>query len=231
MRFSKILYVVLLNGNAAVMAYSTFHRDGSLWPLPDVPDWLTSTQAFWVWVVGLAVAAILVVAEAVRDAARSETRRLLRTMSWFKFALIPFYGWSFIYFGTIALAFAMYGAMALFNGTSAPVPIVAVGSWVIGVLGPLAAWAVAAIGIGVTYLVFLPTSGYGIAFLVVLRRRREIGGPAFFLHVVSHLLFVADLVSTVILLVTYWKKVMSGGDAKEESRDDCPAVGAVEAPP
>lgn len=221
MRFSKVLYVVLLYGYAVVQQWSRLMIRNDL-HLPNPPDWVESPLTLVVWVLMLGLAAILVVVEAVRNAVRGDLRRLLRGMSWFKLALIPYFVWSVIYFGEIVLAFGLYGALLFLASAFGIDPSMLAGALTVGTLAALAAWASAAILIGLTYAAFLPTSADGIALLIALRRRRQIGIPAFILHLVLHLLFVTDLISTLILCLTYWKKFVSGADGS--------TAGAVEAP-
>ena len=221
MWFGKVVYVALLYGYAAVLQYSTLSRHTDR-HLQDLPLWVTSPLALVIWAVMLGLAAVVVVAGAVRNAGKGEVRRLLRGMSWFKLALIPYFVWSIIYFGQVVLAFGLYGALLFLASAFGIDPSMLAGALTVGTLAALAAWASAAILIGLTYAAFLPTSADGIALLVVLRRRRQIGVPAFIVHLVLHLLFVADLLSTLILCVTYGKKSASGADGA--------TVRAVEAP-
>ena len=222
MRFSKILYVVLLYAYAGVLQYDRIvsHNNPGL---PYLPTWVTAGATFRVWALLLIVADILVVLDVVRKAIRSEGQRLIQTMLWFKVALIPFYAWAVYYLGGVVLAFGAYGAVgflaAAFGGVTDPGMVSALIG--VGALASLAGWLVAAIAIGLIYIAFLPTSADGIAFLIMLRRKREIGVLAFLVHLVLQLLLVADLVSTVILLAKYRKTVVSGGDVA--------AAGAVEA--
>jgi len=213
-RFSKVLYVVLVYLSVAEIA------------LPEniaklIPSWLNpwSLQITW-WVV-LFAAGVLVIADAVRAGLRNDARRLLRSMAWFKFALVPFFLVNFLYIGVIVLGLSLAGGAVTVFGALSDDPARA--ALTLGIFGTLTVWAIAAIAALLTYAIFLPTSADGIAFLVVLRRRRQIGVLPFILHLVLYLLFVADLVSTVILLVTYWKKIVSGGDGT--------AAGPVEAAP
>lgn len=210
MRFSKVLYVVLLYANIAILLYPyPEHWFG----LPYLPDWLTSGPTFVVWLLILVLMAVLVIAGSVRSVIRGDARRLLGGMSWFKASLVPFFVLNFLFVALILSFFGLYGMGFALNGQAVGQEGEMVASGLLAGAAAALGGGVAALAFAITYAVFLPTSAEGIAFLVVLRRRREIGTPAFVLHVVLHLLFVADLVSTAILLVTYWKKVASGRDS------------------
>lgn len=218
MRFSKILYVVLLYVNIVILLYPyPEHWLG----LPYLPDWLTSGPTFVLWLLMLVLMAVLVIAGSVRSVIRGDARRLLGGMSWFKASLVPFFVLNFLFVALIISILGLYGMGFVLNGHAVGHEGEMVASGLLAAAASAFGGGVAALAFAITYAVFLPTSAEGIALLVVLRRRREIGIPAFVLHLVLQLLFLADLVSTVILLVTYWKKVVSG-------RDSAP-VGAVEA--
>lgn len=222
MRFSKVLYVALLYSIVVLTFVYPSLTDHYAW-LPDLPSWLTSGSALLVWVLSLTLVAVLVVADSVSKAARGETRRLLRGMSWFKFALIPLFVVNFLFFAAIVLGFTLYGvAAALFTLVDFD-PKTALAGGALATLSTLATGLVGAIIVGLTYAVMLPTSADGIAFLIMLRRRRQIGIPAFVLHLVLHLMFVADIVSTLILCLTYWKQFASRGDSATARAVEAPA--------
>ncbi|HEY3560331.1 MAG TPA: DUF6652 family protein [Kribbella sp.] len=51
-----------------------------------------------------------------------------------------------------------------------------------------------------TYVVMLPTSAYGVAILVLLRRDERIGRAFFGVGIVLHFLFVVDVLSTIVVV-------------------------------
>jgi hypothetical protein len=205
MRFSKILYVVLLYPGIVGTLYALVDPTGP------IPGWFNPLWALLVWGVAVAAAASLVIASAIRDGARDRAARLLRSMAWFKFVLIPVFVFNFIL--AVELVVGIAGILTL----------------LVGIVGPLTGWVLGATWVAITYAVFLPTSADGIAFLIVLRRRREIGLAAFVVHLALHLLFVADLISNAVLLVTYWNRVVSRGDPTVVSGGDGAAARTVEA--
>jgi hypothetical protein len=222
MRFSRILYVVLVYLNVAAFVFP----DELARLLPSSLNWW-SLQVVW-WLVLLAVG-VLVIAEGVRAGFRNDAGHLLRSMAWFKMSLVPFFVLNFMLFAVIFLGLGIVGGFFTFMDLAYEREAVLSGGWALGLFSALSVWAFGVVVAVLTYAIFLPSSADGIAFLIVMRRRHQISIPAFLLHLVLHLLFVADLVSTVILLVTYWKTVVSGGDAKVESDADRAAAGAVEA--
>ena len=101
---------------------------------------------------------------------------------------IPYLVLSFLLVATVVLASTV---AFLFSGMCAVCVVIApivmiVGSLTVSVL------------LVVLYLVLLPTSGYGIVCLVLLRRERAIGISFFVVNLILHLILVPDLVSTVL---------------------------------
>lgn len=125
-----------------------------------------------VGVVTYAVAAALAIREAIILARRRDLAALRRSTMLVKVAGIPFF----------VLNFALLGGVIFVGWAFAGFPIL------------LAPFAVAG-----TYLVMLPTSAYGVACLVLMRRDRAISTRFFTVNLVLHLMFVTDIVSTFVV--------------------------------
>lgn len=133
------------------------------------------------WAVVYAVAAGLAVREAVRLLRLRDLDRLQRATKLVKLIGIPFFVLNFVLLSTFVVATAFFGI----GFVLAPVFVIA------------------------TYLVLLPTSAYGLACLVLLQRDRAVSPTFFTVHVVLHGLFVADIVST-LLVAHRAKQVLTG---------------------
>ncbi len=123
------------------------------------------------WVTLYVIAAVVVLVDAIRRVRRRDLDGLQRAATVVKLGAIPFFVVNFVLLGVGGLVASMMA-----------VGVVLVVLFVVG-----------------TYLVMLPTSVYGVACLVLLLRGRAIG-PAFFaVNLVLHLLFVVDVVSTLVV--------------------------------
>ena len=67
-----------------------------------------------------------------------------------------------------------------------------------------------------TYVVLIPTSFYGIGFLLVLFTEGKISIKKFVLYIILHFCFVLDIVSTILLVKNYGKFVLSEKDSMSE---------------
>lgn len=123
------------------------------------------------WTVIYLVAAVLTIRDAVRLVRHGDVRGLRRGALFTKLAGIPFFVLNFLILGLIVQSLLFFG----------------VGF----VLAPFfVAW---------TYLVMLPTSAYGLGLLMVLRRGPGVSSTFFGLHVALHLLFVVDIISSLVV--------------------------------
>lgn len=120
-----------------------------------------------------AVAALLALADAIQAAVRGDVRSLARGAVLAKLSAIPFFVINFL--GAVLIAL-----VSLVRG------------------GPLVAVTVPVMVAG-TFCIMLTTSVYGIAALIRLRRDRMIGHGFLWPHLVLHLLFVLDVVSSIVV--------------------------------
>ena len=124
-----------------------------------------------VWTTVYGVAAAVAITDTVLLVRRGDLTGLGRGAVFTKLAGIPFFVLNFVILGFLVQSTLFFGIGFIL----APVFIL---------------W---------TYLVMLPTSAYGIGLLVALRRRRAVS-PAFITgHAVLHLLFVVDVVSSLMV--------------------------------
>jgi hypothetical protein len=174
MRFSKILYVVLLYANTVLLVYLMAEL---LQLVPDrwMVDEATQSMLWAAWIVSLALSIVLQVIDAAILLRRSDFYRLVRSMMVIKAAAIPYFIVNFV----VLAAF-----MVILIGGSRGVGIILI--WV-----PFA----------LTYVVFLPTSIYSFATLLFAHRYHLVGTAGFVLHVILQAVFVLDLLSTAILWV------------------------------
>ncbi|SDH52329.1 DUF6652 family protein [Agrococcus jejuensis] len=122
---------------------------------------------------GYAAAALLALADAIQAAIRGDVRSLARGAVLAKVSAIPFFLVNFA--GAVLIA-----VVALVRG------------------GPLVAVVVPVMVAG-TFCIMLTTSVYGVAALIRLRRDRAIGHGFLWPHLVLHVLFVLDVVSSIVV--------------------------------
>jgi len=97
-----------------------------------------------------------------------------------KLASIPFFLGNFLYF--VLLAILMLGASRGFV-IFTPIPLLFV------------------MAIGMTYVIMVCTSGYGICYLVYQNKSGQITKGKMALHVTVQLIFVLDIIDTVVLVL------------------------------
>lgn len=131
--------------------------------------------ALWVgWMLSFTTMAGYVLMHALWLGLRGRSGTLCVAGVIIKIAAVPFFVISFVVLiivGTVSLVFGLLGLVVA--------PLLVFGSW----------------------LIVLVTSAYGVSTLVVLRRRGQVGWVFTVVHVVLHLLFVADLISMVVVTV------------------------------
>lgn len=123
------------------------------------------------WLAIYAIAAVIALVDAILRLSRRDLDGLQRATTVVKLGGIPFFVVNFVLLGLGGLVLSM----------------MAVG----GAIGIL-------LIVG-TYLVMLPTSVYGLACLLLLLRDRAVGPGFFTVHVILHLMFVVDVVSTLVV--------------------------------
>lgn len=129
-------------------------------------------QALGGWIALYAIATAVAVWDAVRLVKARDLARLRRAALVVKIVAIPSFVLNFLAAAVIVLA----------------------GTLVVG-FGPI----VAPIFVALTYLVLLPTSIYGFACLILLRRFGTISSTFLTVNVLLHLMFVVDIISTLVV--------------------------------
>ncbi|SDH52223.1 hypothetical protein [Agrococcus jejuensis] len=130
---------------------------------------------FFIWLgwfvlyLAISVAAIV---DAVRTARRRDVARLATGMVAVKLSSILFFVLNF-------LSAATFSAILLFFGPAALVS--------------------AAVLSTVTYVIMVPTSAYGVAALIRMRRDRVIGAGFFWTLLPLHFVFVVDIVASLVV--------------------------------
>lgn len=124
-----------------------------------------------VWGALYAAAAGVAIWDTVRLVRQRDLEVLRRAAIFSKLAGIPFFVMNFVVFGVLTHA-------TLFLGVGF-------------IIGPVA--------MVFTYLVMLPTSAYGIGCLVALKRVPAVSPTYLGGHVVLHLMFVVDIISTLVV--------------------------------
>lgn len=123
------------------------------------------------WTVLYVIAAGVAVWDTVRMVRRHDLDGLRRAALFTKLAGIPFFVMNFVILGFIVQSMVFFGLGVI--------------------LAPFfVTW---------TYLVMLPTSVYGIGCLVALRRVPAVSPRFFAGHLVLHLLFVVDILSSLLV--------------------------------
>lgn len=143
----------------------------------------------------LLVVAPVVPLVAVRTAVRlfllDDLDALRRSARAVKLVMIPLFVQNFVLCAVVVLAVTLI-PVAITRGA-----ILLMGPAGVAFVGTLTAAALVPAVIG-TYLMLLPTSIYSITYLSLLLRRRSITPGRFIVHVVLQLLFITDIISTLI---------------------------------
>lgn len=160
-------------------------------PLPFIGQVLPSLG---LWILIFVVPATIAITDAVLLWMDRDLNRLRRSALTVKVAGVP-------YFALIGLvifsAIHTSASVAYLAGGLPPHPIVLLAVTV----GLFFGAVVAPIFLLIGYLTFLPTAAYGIAALALLRSDRAISRVRFVVNVVLQLLCLADLVSTVLVII------------------------------
>lgn len=135
-----------------------------------------------VWGLLYLIATIMVIVEAVMMFRRGDADALGSSARLVKYCGIPFFTTNFAVLATAT------GAVLLISSMFAAGAIT----------GALAALAVPILVVG-TYLAMLPTSVYGIAGAVLLRRQGRASTAFAVVNVILHLIFVVDIFSTLVV--------------------------------
>ncbi|GAA3132557.1 hypothetical protein JOF29_005232 [Kribbella aluminosa] len=153
---------------------------GLHWPYRiDGPGALSAAfSAFSGWLVIYLVGAILVVVDAVRLARRRDLDALQRSANLVKLVAVPFFVLNFVAFAESVLVVGSGDGDHL------------------GIDGLLLALLV----VFLTYVAMLPTSAYGVAVLVLLRKDGRIGRTFFGVNMLLHVLFVVDVLSSIVVV-------------------------------
>jgi hypothetical protein len=145
----------------------------------DRPGDLTAAYAvLGAWLLCYLLVAPFVVADAVRLNRRDDLATLQESANLVKLIAIPFFLLNFVVLAA-AVTVAGAGDQDRFG---------------------LDGFLVALLFIILTYLAFLPTSAYGVACLLQLKKRDQIGRAFFGGHVVLHFLYVVDVISTIVVV-------------------------------
>ena len=132
--------------------------------------------------VALLVLSLLHLAKAVRHLANGEAAPLRQGMRAMKLGSIPYFLLNFLYFILLAIVLLM-GTRGLVIMT--PIPLL------FGVV------------VGMTYLVMLGNSVYGVCYVFHLRNQSRITNGKAVLHIILHGIFVLDILDTIILLARH----------------------------
>ncbi|GAA1575275.1 MULTISPECIES: DUF6652 family protein [Kribbella] len=175
---AKVLSGILAVG-AVVMAIVALGI-GVHWPYRiEGPGALSAAfGAFSTWFVVYLLAAVLVVVDAVRLSRRRDLDALQRSANLVKLFAVPFFVVNFVAFAeSVLVAGAREGDHLGIDG-----------------------FVLALVVVVLTYLVMLPTSAYGIAALLLLRKDDRIGRTFCGVNLVLHFLFVADVLSSIVVV-------------------------------
>lgn len=126
----------------------------------------------WLAPAAYLAASVAVVVDAVLRARRRDLRALAGSMVWVKAAAVPFFVLNFVFMASASLFSIILGVFVV---------------------------VVIALLVAVTYLLMLPTSAYGIAALVRMRRDRVVGAGYCWAMLLLHLVFVADVVASILV--------------------------------
>lgn len=135
-----------------------------------------------VWVLLYLTATILAFAEAMLMFGRGDADALGSSGRLVKYCGIPFFTTNFAILATATGVVLLISSLFAAGVVAAALAAVAVPILVVG-----------------TYLVMLPTSIYGIAGAVLLRRQGRATTPFAVVNVILHLLFVVDIFSTLVV--------------------------------
>lgn len=188
-----LLAVWLLLGAAILVVAGLIGQEPRPWGLaPEDFVTLRVLPGYGIWLLLSCVPATLAVADAVLLWQRRDLRRLHRSAVIIKLAGLPYFALSALIVVAIVLASALAVLVSSFCAACV----------VLAPLGILFGSVVVPILLGLTLLLFLPTTAYGIAALALLRGDRAVGRTFFIVNVVLQLLCLADLVSTVLMIIT-----------------------------
>lgn len=134
------------------------------------------------WLVGALAVVTVAILDALALLKRRDVGALAGSGMLVKLAGIPFFVVNFLFLAGAILGVLFFSSMFAAGGMTA--------------IGAVVVTPVLVVG---TYLVMLPTSSYGIACLVLLRRDGVISSSCFATHLVMHLVFVVDVVSAVLV--------------------------------
>jgi hypothetical protein len=130
------------------------------------------------WLLVYLVAAVVVVADAARLARKGDLDAAQDSSNFVKLIAVPFFMLNFIALTEV---------------------VTVVGANDEDRLG-LDGFVVAPLFVVLTYLVFLPTSAYGVACLTLMRRGNQIGRTFFGVNMALHFLFVIDVLSAIVVV-------------------------------
>ncbi|SDT38126.1 hypothetical protein [Microlunatus soli] len=137
-----------------------------------------------IWFVAYGLVTILAIIEASLLVARGDLVALRHNTLLVKLAGLPLLAVIALYIWVIVAGGMLFASMMAVGGVIA-----------------IATLAMLPFMIGAIYLVMLPTSIYGVASLIQLRREGAIGWPFFIVQLLLHLLLVGDIVSSLIVAV------------------------------
>lgn len=165
---------------AAILVAGVASGIGLNWPIriDGTQDLNVAYAVLAVWLliyIGLAIAVLL---DAARLARRGDLEALQDSANFVKVVAIPFFVFNFI---ALTEAVTVTGADDELR---------------LGLSGFLAALLFVAL----TYVVFLPTSAYGVACLNVMRKNDQIGRIFYGINLVLHFLFVVDVFSSIVVV-------------------------------
>lgn len=135
-----------------------------------------------VWLVAMIGAPAIGLMDAVHKLAAGDAAGLRKGAITVKLAGIPFFVLNYVVVAMVALLLQLLASM-----------------WAGGAILALFNWAGVGVVMVVTYLVMLPTSAYGWAGLIWLRRNRAVSNTFFVLNAILHTIFVVDILSSLIV--------------------------------
>lgn len=146
-------------------------------PADDV--WFYSLIA---WLLAMIAGPVIGLVDAVRKFAIGDADGLRKGAITIKLAGIPLFVTNFVLVAGIALFFQFLASM-----------------WAGGAVLAVLNWAGVGLMVGLTYLVMLPTSAYGWACLIWLRRHNTITNTFLVANALLHAIFVVDIISSLIV--------------------------------
>ncbi|HWD79025.1 MAG TPA: DUF6652 family protein [Kribbella sp.] len=175
---AKALAVVLAVG-AVLMAFVAFGIGmGKPFRIDDSGDLAVAFVVLGAWLAVYLLVGGLAVADAVRLSRRRDLGALQESANLAKLGAVPFFVLNFV---ALAETAAVVGA-----GDSDRLGLAGI---LLGLLFMV-----------LTYVVMLPTSAYGVAILVLLRKDDRIGRAFFGINLAMHFLFVVDVVSMILVV-------------------------------